>query len=328
METQIFEPPTASNSVHPNQDQNDSDIFNALTQMVDEPINPEPNIVVKKKRFAAVMSQSSQPANTPEWSIAARVSSDEIEQFQHARAELEAAKKKSKLKKHRFLFATSSDDEDEEDDDLEFDLPKRAERIPTAGRAEKTTESDNLKRRSSQEEDDADESTPKKAKRNTVKPAKITTRQLSVRLSRDEVRRHIGSKKSSRDEPSKVAKHSEIETIAEVHEPRNLRRRRKSHSHGTETSPSRQSKRPREMEKMNAEESAHVGRGGGRRKPEGKEKVDSSNQHKDAAPATRSARKKESKENQSRSAPEPILVSTMISFSSLCSMIHVVFFVQ
>lgn len=194
METQVFEPRQSTHSTSPvQQDLNETDIFEQATQIM------EPSTIIgkaKNKRLPLIQTQCSQPANTPEWSMAARLTNAQIEQFEKERAESETTKMKEKLKKHRYLFASSSDEDDEDDfDDLEFDLPKPTERIVVPIREIKqesfspeSNSNNNSKRVSTKPLDPTVNA--KKSKSNEI-PAKTRIRQISVKVSRKEVSKII-----------------------------------------------------------------------------------------------------------------------------------------
>lgn len=197
METQILEPTESTRSAPPT-GRVESDIFDVPTQRMAE---PDDRPVIQNKRIPVVMTQSSQPANTPEWSLAARLTNVQIDQCEKALAA--TAKQKDKLKKHRFLFATSSDEEDQDDDDdLEFDLAKPNELISVVPvkKFEQVRSSssnicaDNLKRSMS---DAIHIEIPTKKKKIDEVTSKISTRRLSVNVSRDEVQRHIKNEAQS-----------------------------------------------------------------------------------------------------------------------------------
>ncbi|XP_055310573.1 protein IWS1 homolog isoform X2 [Sitodiplosis mosellana] len=112
--TQAFEAPEPSNNA--SEDLIETEFFDMPTQVVGMPSQNIP-----KQRLPAVLTQSSQPSLTPEWSMAARISNAAIDQFEKEQADREAEKKREKLRKNRYLFA-ASEDEDENEDDFDFDL--------------------------------------------------------------------------------------------------------------------------------------------------------------------------------------------------------------
>lgn len=305
METQIFEAPGATKPVSAeNNDPNESDIFGMATQMIDE---PDDLPTVQTKRIPAVVTQLSQPANTPEWSMAARLSNAEIEQFEKQLAESEAAKKKQKLKKHRFLFATSSDeeDQDDDDDDLDFDIAKPQERIrvTTVAPAKEIEEEEieevaTLKRVSSNQHDK--EVPAKKPKPNDVSSAttaKILARRVSVKLSREEVRRHIAEDEAA-IKPKKVSRLASktsktVETKpakVDAPEQRSLRQK-KTDSPTVEV---RQSKRTKKQSSCEDEEAV---------KPKGKKHTEEEKRKARVSPRTNSKTRNPKKDND-RSAKE------------------------
>lgn len=182
---------------HENTDENESDIFDQATQMM---VDPTPT-----KRISVVAQSQCLPVNTPPWTMAARLPNDAIEQFEKQKqAEREAAKEK--VRKRRYLFASSSEEEDDDESDLEFDLGKPAERIARMTAIKESTSDESLEepavenhsKNDAKNRSDEKRPPPKKQKSNDEnvevngpQPAKRTTRQVSVKVSREEVARHL-----------------------------------------------------------------------------------------------------------------------------------------
>lgn len=245
------------------------------TQVMDES-----NICAKQplKRFPAVATQCTQPANTPEWSIAARLPEAEIERFEKQQAELKKSnnKKTKRLRKHRFLFATSSDEDfddeedDDDDDDLEFDFEKPTERkvvmpAKVAVRRKNTHYHDD-----DDDEDDDDDvdghrqstvnskpvvssnkDSPKQPlKRNhdvsSLIPDKMKKRRLSVKVSRDEVKRIMENEAKILPTLPRPAAKKEKSNLDQVDAPRHRGSRQKKTEPDSKMVESRHSKRTKQ----------------------------------------------------------------------------------
>lgn len=234
--------------------------------MIDEPDDVPELPIVPKKRFPTVCTQSSQPANTPEWSVAARLSNAQIEQYEKTLAANEAAKKKNKLKKHRFLFATSSDEEDldEDDDDLEFDLPKPTELV-TVRKSEPVEDFTANKLKRTKSEANGMEQPAKKPKQseNVTIGSKIGTRRLSVKVSRAEVQQLIeddARNRSNKPRTRDPIRNTESDA-AKVPEQRSSRQKKSEPIKEKESVEVRQSKRnkcPSEGESPQLEDNKHT----------------------------------------------------------------------
>lgn len=209
-ETEIFDGPGPSREVLRSiQNPNETDVFEMATQMLQEP-----DICVNQpiKRMASnVITQSSQPANTPEWSIAARLPSHEIEAFEKEQAQQKAVDKKrsKRAKKFKFLFETSSDedigddDDDDGEDDLEFDIGIARKQMVTVP-AKAVANKQKGMNRHDDDDDDSDDgdkevgvskpASSKPEKQKTILdgieiPGKVKMRRVSVKVSRTEVKR-------------------------------------------------------------------------------------------------------------------------------------------
>lgn len=265
-----------------------------------------------------------------EWSMAARISNAQIDQFEKEQAVREAAKKRNKLKKHRYLFATS-EDEGESEDDLDFDLPvpNPVERMPSLKENQKRSKPDDCLNRPSSESSNDSDSFSKKSKPNIDDqiPKKIEERRLSVKLLRAEVDNYFkseekkhqsNSKKSAmlRDEATsrgRTAKATETRDneIMEKTEQRKLRGRksevempsmdtrnkRKASEKGE--APSKEKRQSRERPGMTTSI-----------KDDPKTKPSVLNKSKGTEPKTRNARKDKSQEST-------VMVSTVSNFSNV-----------
>lgn len=177
----------------------ETDVYDEATQIIADAA-PAP---VKRISMVATQSQC-EPANTPPWSMAARLPNEAIEQYEKQKQAEQAAKER--IRKRRYLFATSDEDDDSESD-LEFDLAKPAERISSHLPAIKENASDDsihenhLKGGGSAKKQSGQKQPPtKKQKANDEnidvvqqqqQPGKRQTRQLSVKVSREEVEQHL-----------------------------------------------------------------------------------------------------------------------------------------
>lgn len=106
MATQTMAGATAAATSKAPAEENETGVFEADTQVVPETVvrAPAPSPAPKPqplKRIPLVLTQSSQPANTPPWSMAAMMSTEAIENFEERKkAERESAKEKLKRKKY------------------------------------------------------------------------------------------------------------------------------------------------------------------------------------------------------------------------------------
>ncbi|XP_031631860.1 uncharacterized protein LOC116346097 [Contarinia nasturtii] len=248
METQVFvQPNVTSDASAINENPDEDGIFEAETQIIEPPTDeidiydmPTQRLQLSrmpaKKRFQAIATESSQPANTPDWSLAARITKDDIDrhekQLEEQRKKLDAEqKKKDKVKKNRRLFSSSSE-EDENEDDLEFDLPKPVQEPPRRRKS-----ANFIKRSNSDSDDDYNEvAVSKKSKLDGIEtnPKNIKLRRVSVNLSRDEFSKLMEnevsnkSKNHAKDKLQKASsenkKNAKATTIEDTKE-RNLRQR-------------------------------------------------------------------------------------------------------
>lgn len=184
-----------SEPVLENSEETDSDMFDEATQLMTE-VSPAPT-----KRISLVTQCG--PTSTPPWSMAARLPNDAIEQFvKEKQAEREATKQK--LQKRSYIFSSAEeDDDDDNESDLEFDLEKPAQRMSrlsaikensSDGSVEETTREQNNSNHDAKKQSDYKRPPMKKQKSNDENDevaAKRTTRSISVKVSREEVARHL-----------------------------------------------------------------------------------------------------------------------------------------
>lgn len=82
-------------------------VFEMPTQTLDESIIP-PKAKQPSKQIAKVVTQCSQPVNTPDWSNAAFLSNEDIDMFGKEQNNREVDDKRTKrLKKNRHLFISN-----------------------------------------------------------------------------------------------------------------------------------------------------------------------------------------------------------------------------
>lgn len=119
-----------------------------------------------------------------EWSLAARITDEQIDRFEKEQEERDEQKRRAKLQKNRYLFVSSSDDED----DLDFDLARPVSTEIGNREAFKRRPSTETSKRSHTDTDPDEGPPPKKPDvSKVVIPKNILERRLSVKVSASEV---------------------------------------------------------------------------------------------------------------------------------------------
>lgn len=252
METQIFEPPKPARQQSLRHEERDSNVFDEPTQSMAEVAE------IADRRLPHVITQSSQPANTPPYSLAARVSNSAIEQFEkQQQAQREAAEKEQRQKMRRFFYTTSDEEDDvEDDDDLEYDLVKKHEPVSSVPIVQ-ANESNDEETFINHLAHDAilqqnDKILPVKKRKvcddsgEVVKPAKRATRQVSVIVSRGEVQRHMQKFDDEKKASKKPKKYTNaiIAKSAKSSQPVTLQKKLDANEHSPQLRQSKRTKMP------------------------------------------------------------------------------------
>lgn len=307
-----------------NSEETEDEIYDMATQMMTD---AAPAV---SKRISFLAMQSNEPANTPPWSMAARLSNDAIEQFEkQKKAELKEAAKQ-KLKKRRYLFNTTSDEEDDDNDDddsdLEFDLGTPGARISSLSAIKENASDESVEdmtfsnhsKHNARRQNDSDKrpsSKKHKANEENVKvvksPAKRATRQLSVNVPRTEVDRIILSR-GKKAMPKKNTKTAEMK-IEKSNRPKSLESIGQKNSIAAEDAPDvRKSKRTKKSVTIESPPPVRQRR----LQKDDKSKLDTSNKVKSKRNVKRGkADGDDDDENANAEQPPPMIIVSKIFFN-------------
>lgn len=199
------------------------------------------------KRISMIATQSNKPANTPQWSMAARLPNDAIEQFEKQKeAERNAAKQKPKKRQYLFASTSDEDDDNDDDDDLEFDLARPIARNPSTSAMKENASDESVEeptvvnhskhdyrrhtydKRPPMKKHKANEETAKVVQQ----PGKIAEQNVSVNVDRREVERLMRTH-GANVKPKKNANSTETKTDKSNH-PKTVRSAVRKNSDSTE----------------------------------------------------------------------------------------------